>query len=122
MRKVLISKPNTANSTQLFVLCSNLLDFMTSGPVVAMEIMGSDVIRRWREMLGPTNSEEARSQAPKSVRAIYGTDQTKNAAHGSDSTEAAARASHFVVSTLLFYSEFLSTRFGSLELKIGSLE
>ncbi len=35
--------------------------------------------------MGPTSSDQAKSQAPNTVRAIFGTDNTKNAVHGSDS-------------------------------------
>ena len=40
---------------------------------------------------GPTDSNKAREEAPDSVRAKFGTDNQRNAAHGSDSTESAAR-------------------------------
>lgn len=41
--------------------------------------------------MGPTNSKEAREIKPTSLRAMYGTDNTKNACHGSDSTFSARR-------------------------------
>ena len=46
---------------------------MTSGPIIAMEIMGEDAVNRWRQVLGPTDSAVARSDAPGSIRAQYGT-------------------------------------------------
>ena len=72
-----------------------LLNFMTSGPVVAMELIGVNSIRRWRELLGPTNSLKAKEEAPTSIRAVFGTDGTKNACHGSDSDESSAREIDF---------------------------
>jgi nucleoside-diphosphate kinase len=39
---------------------------------------------------GPTDSKTAQQQAPDSIRAMYGTDGTRNAAHGSDSPASAA--------------------------------
>ncbi|XP_076807174.1 nucleoside diphosphate kinase homolog 7-like [Clavelina lepadiformis] len=72
-----------------------LLDYMTSGPVVAMEIMGSDAVKQWRKLLGPTDSNAAREQEPTSLRAMFGTDNTKNAAHGSDSATSAKREIEF---------------------------
>lgn len=67
------------------------VDFMTSGEVVKFELEGDDAVRRWREILGPTNSEVARKEAAGSVRARYGKDMQRNAAHGSDSAASAAR-------------------------------
>ena len=64
---------------------------MTSGPVVAFELMNSDAIRLWRKILGPTDSDKARQTSPDSVRAKFGRGTTHNAAHGSDSKEAAKR-------------------------------
>lgn len=78
---------------------SNLLAFITSGPVVAMEVMGSGCVSKWRELLGPTDSGRARSEAPMSVRARFGTDSTQNAAHGSDSIESASRELEFFFPT-----------------------
>ncbi|MBN3299653.1 NDK7 kinase, partial [Amia calva] len=71
--------------------CSNLLQFVTSGPVVALELMGDEAVSGWRGLLGPTDSNVARSEAAASVRARFGTDGTKNAGHGSDSLASAAR-------------------------------
>ena len=41
---------------------------MSSGSVVKLDLEGEDAVRRWRELLGPTNSEAARKEAPGSVR------------------------------------------------------
>ena len=73
----------------------NLVGFMTDGPIVAFEITGVNAIARWREILGPTNSSEARKAAPNSIRAQHGTDATRNACHGSDSEASAKRESDF---------------------------
>lgn len=133
-----------------------LTSFMSSGPVVALELMAASGIRKWRDLLGeyalvrlhlqcsttvvlqrcqaaaaihaatcllvcncvagqprrgilrhvaasgptsllpplspagPTDSNAARQQAPSSIRALFGTDGTCNAAHGSDSLQNAA--------------------------------
>ena len=50
-----------------------------------MELVGQGAVQAWRTMIGPTNTEVARAEAPQSLRAIHGTDGTKNAVHGSDS-------------------------------------
>jgi nucleoside-diphosphate kinase len=68
-----------------------LVAFMSSGPVVKLELAGPDAVRTWRALLGPTNSLKARKEAPKSVRGLFGTDQQRNAAHGSDALESAER-------------------------------
>ena len=58
---------------------------MTSGPVVGMELVADDAIKKWRAFIGPTNSLKAKEEAPNSVRGKFGTDATMNAVHGSDS-------------------------------------
>lgn len=47
-------------------------------------------IKKWRDLIGPTDSNKARTDAPKSLRALYGTDNTWNACHGSDASATAA--------------------------------
>jgi len=48
-----------------------LVEFMTSGPVVACVLEGEKAISRVREIIGPTDSEEARKTSPNSIRALY---------------------------------------------------
>uniref|UniRef100_A0A3B3RQ08 Nucleoside diphosphate kinase homolog 7 n=2 Tax=Paramormyrops kingsleyae TaxID=1676925 RepID=A0A3B3RQ08_9TELE len=74
---------------------NNLLQFITSGPVIAMDIMGDEAVSTWRELLGPTDSDTARREATQSLRARFGTDGTQNAGHGSDSLASAARELEF---------------------------
>ncbi|KAA8499025.1 UMP-CMP kinase 3 [Porphyridium purpureum] len=69
----------------------DLCNFMCSGRVLAMVLSKEGAIKAWRELMGPTDSVAARSTAPDSMRALFGTDKQKNACHGSDSPEAAAR-------------------------------
>jgi nucleoside-diphosphate kinase len=65
----------------------DLVRFMTEGPVVAMVLEGENAIARWRELMGPTNAE----QAPKdTIRGMFGTNIERNATHGSDAPETAA--------------------------------
>ena len=63
------------------VLTSYLVEFVTSGPVVALELKGSNAIQKWRTLLGPTDSATARNQAPMSVRAKFGTGMLKISYH-----------------------------------------
>lgn len=74
---------------------SNLVQFVSSGPVVAMELMGEEAVSIWRRLLGPTDSAVARREAPQCVRAQFGTDAVKNVGHGSDTFAAAARELEF---------------------------
>lgn len=69
----------------------DLVKFMSSGPVLKMELAGPDAIKQWRKILGPTNSITAREEAPDSVRAKFGKDNQQNAAHGSDAPASAKR-------------------------------
>ena len=66
---------------------SDLCTFMTSGPIVAMVLEGSDAIKRYRDIMGATNSQEA---ADGTIRRKYGTNIEQNAVHGSDAPETAA--------------------------------
>uniref|UniRef100_A0A665TXU1 Nucleoside diphosphate kinase homolog 7 n=1 Tax=Echeneis naucrates TaxID=173247 RepID=A0A665TXU1_ECHNA len=74
---------------------NNLVQFVSSGPVVAMEVMGDEAVSLWRGLLGPADSAVARREAPQSARAQFGTDGIKNVGHGSDSLAAAARELEF---------------------------
>ncbi|TNE49689.1 MAG: nucleoside-diphosphate kinase [Deltaproteobacteria bacterium] len=64
-----------------------LTDFMSSGCVVVSVLEGDNAIQRYRDLMGPTNSNEAPEGT---IRAKYGTDIQANAVHGSDSPESAA--------------------------------
>lgn len=70
-----------------------LLEFMTSGPVVAMALEGDDAIARWRTLMGPTDPAKA---GPDALRARFGTDLTRNAVHGSDAPQTAAQELAYV--------------------------
>ncbi|KAI9168327.1 hypothetical protein H9P43_007699 [Blastocladiella emersonii ATCC 22665] len=72
-----------------------LTKFMSSGPIYALILSRKDAIARWRRLLGPTDSNQARESAPSSIRARFGTDNQRNACHGSDSTKSADREIRF---------------------------
>ncbi len=65
----------------------DLVQFMTSGPVIPAALEHDDAVSYLRQVMGATNSAEA---ADGTVRALYGTNIERNAIHGSDSTENAA--------------------------------
>ena len=65
-----------------------LVDFITSGPVVVARLEGEGAIDVWRTMMGPTNPATA---PPGSIRGDLGLIITENIVHGSDSPESAER-------------------------------
>lgn len=65
-----------------------LVDFITSGPVVVARITGEQAITAWRMLIGPTDPIEA---APGSIRGDFATVIGENIAHGSDSPASAER-------------------------------
>ncbi|GMR01846.1 MAG: nucleoside-diphosphate kinase [Acidimicrobiia bacterium] len=67
---------------------SELVEFITSGPVVAMEWSGESAVAVARTLMGGTNPQEA---APGTIRGDYGIVITHNIVHGSDSVESAQR-------------------------------
>ncbi|MGZ8631863.1 MAG: nucleoside-diphosphate kinase [Actinomycetota bacterium] len=65
-----------------------LVDFITSGPVVVAKLTGPDAITCWRALIGPTNPVDA---FPGSIRGDFATEIGENIVHGSDSPESAER-------------------------------
>lgn len=65
-----------------------LVSFITSGPVVAMEWSGESAVSVSRTLMGVTNPVEA---APGTIRGDFGLVITENIVHGSDSVESAQR-------------------------------
>jgi nucleoside-diphosphate kinase len=65
-----------------------LVDFMTSGPVVLMALTGENAVLKNREIMGATNPKDA---APGTIRKEYGDNVGENAVHGSDSSQSAQR-------------------------------
>ncbi|MEX0992182.1 MAG: nucleoside-diphosphate kinase [Actinomycetota bacterium] len=65
-----------------------LVEFITSGPVVVAKITGEDAITCWRTVMGPTNPVDA---PPGSIRGDFATLIGENIVHGSDSPESAER-------------------------------
>lgn len=63
-----------------------LLQMMTSGPSLFMEIVGQNSVKTWRQIIGATDPAKAEAT---SLRAKYGVDATRNAFHGSASPEEA---------------------------------
>jgi nucleoside-diphosphate kinase len=66
----------------------SLVEFITSGPLLAAVIEGPDAIEAWRTMMGVTNPI---TSAPGTIRGDLANVMTENLVHGSDSPESAAR-------------------------------
>ena len=64
-----------------------LVDFMTSGPVVVQVLEGDNAVARYRDVMGATNPENA---AEGTIRKLYARNVGENSVHGSDSVENAA--------------------------------
>lgn len=62
----------------------DLVDFMVSGPVVAMVLEGENAVLKNRDLMGATDPKKA---APGTIRADFADSIDANAVHGSDSLE-----------------------------------
>jgi len=64
-----------------------LVEFMTSAPVVVQVLEGDNAVAKYREVMGATNPADA---APGTIRKLYAESVGENSVHGSDSAENAA--------------------------------
>ena len=69
-----------------------LVEFITSGPLVAVRLEGENVCRRVRDFVGVTDPDEA---APGTIRADFGTSMRSNAVHASNPEEDVRREIEF---------------------------
>ncbi|MCX7780776.1 MAG: nucleoside-diphosphate kinase [Negativicutes bacterium] len=67
---------------------TSLVNFITSGPLVALAVTGENAIKAVRSMMGPTNPLDA---APGTIRGDFALTIGQNIIHGSDSPESAVR-------------------------------
>ena len=65
-----------------------LVQFITSGPIVAMVLEGTDAVKAARQVIGATNPLDATTG---SIRGDFAIEMGQNMVHGSDSPESAAR-------------------------------
>jgi nucleoside-diphosphate kinase len=75
----------------------HLVDFMTSGPIIAAILEKENAVEAYRKYIGSTDPANAE---PGTIRALFATSMEKNAVHGSDSDENAIIEGNF------FFSEF----------------
>ncbi len=86
MDKTLAGEFYAVHKTRPFY--TNLVDFMSSGPVMVQVLEGDNAILKNREIMGETNPQEA---APGTIRADFADSIDANAVHGSDAPETAAQ-------------------------------
>ena len=95
MKKMKLSRDDAAQFYAIHAarpFFNDLMDFMTSGPVVVMILEGENAVAKNRELMGATNPKEA---APGTIRADFAESIDANAVHGSDSLENAAIETSF---------------------------
>ncbi len=76
---------------------NDLVEFMSSGPVIAAILEKNNAVEAYRQFIGATNPEMA---AEGSIRKLFGRSIQSNAVHGSDSDENA------IIESAFFFSEF----------------
>jgi len=72
-----------------------LIEFMTSGPIVAVILEKENAVEDYRNLIGATNPAEAKEGT---IRKLYAASHTQNAVHGSDSDENAIIEADFFFS------------------------
>ncbi|KAL2307742.1 hypothetical protein Nmel_000720 [Mimus melanotis] len=77
-----------------------LVNCMTQGPSVIMVLSKENAVEEWRQLMGPTDPEEAKKTCPESIRAQFAHDILSNAVHGSSNIEQALRSIQFAFGEL----------------------
>jgi len=67
---------------------NNLVDYMTSGMIVAIELEKDNAVKDFRELIGDTNPDDAKDGT---IRKKFAINQSNNSIHGSDSNENAIK-------------------------------
>ena len=78
----------------------SLVEFMSSGPIIAAILEKDNAVEDYRALIGATNPENA---AEGTIRKLYATSLQQNAVHGSDSDENAVIESDFFFSKIERY-------------------
>lgn len=71
----------------------DLINFMTSGPIVALRLKKNNAVADFRELMGTTDPSKANEGT---LRKMFGISVQKNAVHGSDSNENAIRECNLI--------------------------
>uniref|UniRef100_A0A8C5U630 Nucleoside diphosphate kinase homolog 7 n=1 Tax=Malurus cyaneus samueli TaxID=2593467 RepID=A0A8C5U630_9PASS len=69
----------------------DLLQYIMSGPILAMELLGDDAVSKWRAIVGPPNPTATESDTLDSISESFGQCGLKHAAHSPDSVASAAK-------------------------------
>ncbi|MDP4290493.1 MAG: nucleoside-diphosphate kinase [Bacteroidota bacterium] len=80
----------------------DLIEYMTSGPVVVAMLEKDNAVDDFRKLIGATNPEKADNGT---IRKLYGIDMQRNAVHGSDSDENALIECRFFFSDLEIFAD-----------------
>ena len=67
---------------------NELLEFITSGPIIVMALRKENAVEDWRKLMGSTDPQKADEGT---IRKLFGADIGHNAVHGSDSADNAKR-------------------------------
>lgn len=74
---------------------TNLVEYISSGPIVVYVLMKKNCIDEWKRLIGPANVKFAKKYHPFTLRAIYGVESenflVKNGFHGSENRHAAQK-------------------------------
>ena len=70
----------------------DLVEYMTSGPVIVQVVEGENAITKYRDVMGATNPENAKEGT---IRKIHALNVQENSVHGSDSEENATKEIDF---------------------------
>ena len=95
MKKVLLSKEQAGEFYAVHKerpFYGELVDYMSSGPIVAALLEKDNAVQDFRNLIGATDPSEA---AEGTIRAVYAESKAKNAVHGSDSDENASIEADF---------------------------
>ena len=91
MKKIKLSKDDAAKFYEVHKerpFFNDLVEYMTSGPVVVIVLEGENAVAKNRELMGATDPKEA---VPGTIRADFAESIEANAVHGSDSLENAQK-------------------------------
>ena len=95
MKKVSLSKERAGEFYEVHKerpFYSELVDYMSSGPIIAAILEKDNAVADFRELIGATDPSEAK---PGTIRHEYAESKAKNAVHGSDSDENAQIEANF---------------------------
>jgi nucleoside-diphosphate kinase len=81
--------------------CQRMIESLSSGPSVAIEVRQDNAVEKFRVLCGPYNPEIAKKLEPQSLRAKYGIDRVQNAVHCTDLDEDGPLETNFVFNTLV---------------------